>query len=218
MRGGIRRLTSLFALLAGVAPLSGILATVCRENARAITICAGPICPGPPPPASDVLAIVDDAGKIVSDINGEPAIATISEEAEDATGSASVSIKLRTIGLLPPAPSGFIALEDPVTKILSDVLTFTGNAAFALCSVSDAAHAAACVPLVDGIPVVLPPGIPETGQPQVVMSFPSPSGSGEYHVIVRSSEPVPEPSTALLLLTGLGWMSVVRERRGRRAG
>jgi len=158
--------------------------------------------------------IVDDAGHIVSDINGKPAIATISEEAEDATGSASVSIVLRQIPF-PGARGGFIAITDPATGILSDVLTFSGgDADFGLCSVADAARAAACIPLVDGFPVILPPAsaIPETGQPQEVATFPSPSGIGEFHVIVQSSEPVPEPSTAALLVAGLGSMSVVRRR------
>jgi hypothetical protein len=157
-----------------------------------------------------MLTIVDDAGKVISDIHGKPAIAMITEAAEEATGAASASITIRPI--LPGARGGFSAIIDPVTNTLADVLTFDGGGAgIGLCSVSDPAHAADCVPVVDGIPVILPPGgILETGQPQEIASFPSSSGRGDIHVIFQSSDPIPEPSTVALLALGLGCMSVVR--------
>jgi hypothetical protein len=160
-----------------------------------------------------MLEIVDDAGNIVRDINGKPAIATITEEAE-AGGVASVSIVIGHL-LLPGSRGSFLGLLDPVTTIPagSDMLTFSGGVAFGLCSASDPAHAVDCAPVVDGIPVRGIPNILETGQPQEVATFPSPIGNGNIHVIVQSSlESVPEPSTVALLAAGLGCLSVVRRR------
>src|SRR5215469_2945888 len=72
MRGGIRRVASLFALLAGVAPLSAILATICAEEARAIIICAMD-CPEPVP-GTDIMEIADPLGHVLNDVSGRPAI------------------------------------------------------------------------------------------------------------------------------------------------
>jgi hypothetical protein len=164
-----------------------------------------------PPGISDTFTIVDDAGRIVSDIHGKPAVATISDAEE---GTTTFSAILTMGRILPGDRIETISLKDPGTNDISDLLTlFSSGAAVALCALSDTTRPPfACAAIGNGFPEIFPSSIPETGQPQELATFPSPSGGGNFHIIVQSGEPVPEPSTELLFGAGLGCMSVGRGR------
>jgi len=176
------------ALLAGIAPSSAV---------------ALPLPPG----ISDLLTIVDDAGQPVKDSLGNPAIRALSE-ADKVPGPNSLVIDLGTPTAVLRSTSVSTYLLTEPDSTFSDVISIavqqvpSETTRVALCEpVSD------CVlPLVSLLPV---PTTPETGQLQDVASFFAPDGT-HVHVLVQSA--VPEPSTALLLLSALGCMSVVRRR------
>jgi hypothetical protein len=180
-----------------------ILGVVCGERARAITVCV--VACGPPP-ISDLLEVVNDSGQPVTDSLGNPAVRTLSE-VNEVPGPArpALFIQLGTPSHDVETLFQEVALKEHnggLGDFITVERTFSGETVdIALCEPSDS-----CVPRV----FMPPPEIPETGEPQDVADFSAPDGT-HVHVIVQSV--VPEPSTAVLLVAGLGCLLVARRQR-----
>src|SRR5215472_14585895 len=98
MRGAIRGLTCLWALLAAMTPL-------------------GAFAIGLPPGVSDMLEITDDSGTPVMGSDGKPAVVTISESAENASGGVSVTLTVGSFQSVGSQATSF-GLVDPGILIL----------------------------------------------------------------------------------------------------
>jgi hypothetical protein len=175
-----------------------------------------------------MLEITDDSGMPVTGSDGKPAVATISESAENASGGVSVTLTVGSFQFVGSQATSFGLVDPGILPgarggcFTSDEIVVLKGGGGLQVSMSSAACRGGSLPGynpgVDSNPMngyggLVGGFVTETGQPQEIDVLPSPIGSGSLHVIVDSIDAVPEPSTALLLAVGLGTLSAVRRRR-----